>query len=458
MNYTPIVKFKYNNDFYQLFIDDNNKYFFMKINNNILSYVNLKEYFCLLQIFCKKSNTMLIVGNDKKHNKIKIIPKIIIGGISTVLTFSTLLSLCDSKINDLRDSRLAEYYSTHTDEIQQNVSFQIEDKNDELSVDEKLYNNISNTIYIYDMSVLDDYLEYSNVSKEKMIETLNQNNKINARFAPLFNTFINTFYDKYPNAEKRILYENLKTLEVVECSKDELVKITLSYDSYACYVANENKIYVLKGYEYIEGTWEYQVLFHEISHATRTASIIINEKLIKVQSTGNSLSLVIIDEALNSLFTVSLFDREEKDIAYQLQSNYCKIMLECLDNYSLTDYINHSLSYFAKKLDEHNGDNNYACSILSLIDVQYKDFHDDDIQIEQQEYYPIYDYICDMYYSKYITPEMSYSEAKKIADALMDEVTYDVPLEYNIDTNRFYNCLDSYCELIGINIKNNKTL
>ena len=170
---------------------------------------------------------------------------------------------------------------------------------------------------------------------------------------------------------------------------------------------------------------------------------------------GVSLSLVTVDEALNSVFAVSLFDYEERDIAYQLQSNYCTIMLDCLDNYSLSDYINHSLSYYASKLDEHNGHNIYDKCILTLIDTQYKDYHSDLIEIEQEEYYPIYDYIADMYYRKYIDEDMSYNEAKSVADDLIERITYDVPLEYNIDTNRFYDYLNEYCNSIGIEVKNN---
>lgn len=41
-------------------------------------------------------------------------------------------------------------------------------------------------------------------------------------------------------------------------------------DSYSCYIRTQNKIYVLKDNEYKEGTWEYQVIYHELCHAART--------------------------------------------------------------------------------------------------------------------------------------------------------------------------------------------
>ena len=151
-------------------------------------------------------------------------------------------------------------------------------------------------------------------------------------------------------------------------------------------------------------------------------------------------------EALNSLFAVSLFDYEEKDIAYQFQSNAHQIILECMDNYTLNDYVNHSMTYYAKQLDTYNQDDNYALTILSLMNEQYEDYHDDSRENPQSVYYPIYDYISKMYLDKYVTAEMSYDEAKEVMDQMLDRLLFDVPEEYHIDRDHFYTYLDDYYE------------
>ena len=87
----------------------------------------------------------------------------------------------------------------------------------------------------------------------------------------------------------------------------------------------------------------------------------------------------------------AFFDYEENDIAYQMQSNAHKIMIECMDNYSLDDYVNHSLGYYAKQLDEYNQDDNYATTILTLMDEQYHDYYDEKTAENPEKYYPIYD-------------------------------------------------------------------
>lgn len=464
--YRKLVKFNYKKKAYQLLLDDNNKYFFLKIlPNGSYAYVNIFEYIEFVRIFCRYPQNMFITREKKNNKKMHIIPRILIRGTAVLLTFPIVISLGAKIKYDIKKERYIQnsgYSDKLLDEskIQRHVSFTVEDSEEDLVVDTVLDNEYSDAIYIYDAEYLDDYLGYKNVSREMLLEVLNNNDKIDKKYKDIIREFIDNVCIKYPEADRRAFYENLKTLEVIECSKNELMIESLSMDSCACYSRSKNKIYTLADYEYKKGTWEYQVIFHEISHAFRLAWIKNdNGKTIKIQGDGPTLSLVIVDEALNSLFTVGLFDYQEKDIAYQLQSNYLKVMLECMDNYKIQDYANHSLSYFAKKLDEHNQDNNYATVILSLIDTQYKDYHSDKIEIEQEEYYPIYDYIADMYYMKYITPGMSYSEALKVADTLVNDIMFDVPEDYNIDTSRFYTALDNHCQLVGIPINsNNKTL
>ena len=84
------------------------------------------------------------------------------------------------------------------------------------------------------------------------------------------------------------------------------------------------------------------------------------------------------------------------------------------------------------------------------MEVQFNDYHSEKIEIKESEYYPIYDYISSMYFKKYITSDMSYDQCIALTDKLVERITFDVPEEYNIDTNHFYENLNNYCESIGI--------
>ena len=63
------------------------------------------------------------------------------------------------------------------------------------------------------------------------------------------------------------------------------------------------------------------------------------------------------------------------------------------------------------------------------------------MDIPAEEYYPIYDLLCEMYYGKYITDDMTADEQRAIADELVHKAFYDAPENYKIDPGYFYEYL-----------------
>lgn len=465
--YTKILNFYYKKKIYTLYIDNKGKKFFttMDINANE-HYITIKEYVELLQIFSKKNEIMSSTFNnhediDKlfndsfpktKKTKKRIIPKVIVGGILVPITLLVLSSAMSTyKINqEFKESYTSAeelaLNSSATQEIDGMIS------NDELEVDTYIDNrDLSKRLYIYDMDYIDRAIDFEKKDLNDFIEVINNNTKITDKFKPLLIDYCTKVFEKYPNIELRPFYQNLLDLEIIECTDIELLKVSLDSNSCGCYVKSENNIYVLKDKSYEEGTWDYQVIFHELSHCLRDSQYVDeNGNEVQISFTGLNYWDIPNSEALNSLFAVSLFDYEERDISYQLQSNAHKIMIECMDNYTLSDYVNHSLSYYIKKLDEYNNDDNYACTILSLMNAQYEDYHNTQISTAQSEYYPIYDYISKMYLGKHVNSNTTYEEATAIMDSLVEQLTFDVPEEYNIDTNHFYDYLNEYCESVNI--------
>ena len=81
---------------------------------------------------------------------------------------------------------------------------------------------------------------------------------------------------------------------------------------------------------------------------------------------------------------------------------------------------------------------------MELIDIQYKDFHSDTFNVDPKEYERIYEYISNLYYQKYFYENMTYEEGLALVTSLVNEITYDVPEEYNIDKNYFYQYYKDY--------------
>lgn len=324
------------------------------------------------------------------------------------------------------------------------IAFPVEDLSEPLEIDTYDDYELLGTRYlsIYDADYLDLFFGPEPITVQQITGHIDGNDKIPGQYKKLLTTFVTSISEKYPDADLRPLDYNIKTLEIVECDEFELALHTLSLDAYGCYVNSENRIYVPEDYTYLPQTWEYQVIMHEFGHCART--VLRTEGDTELTIDLSSKYYEIPEEALNSVFTVSLFDYEERDIAYQLQSNMFLILLDCCEDYTLSDYLNHSLTYFAHKLDEKNGNNNYALQIMQLMEAQRYDGINDDYERPQEVYYPIYDYLTKMYLDKYGSADMSDSEIDALVDRMLEIVLFDVPEEYHIDTEEFHRFAQTY--------------
>ncbi len=447
--FDKVCDFKYKKEKYTMFVDCKNKIFFLKIlDDGRYSYITDKELYDLKEIFCKKP-----IGYNAVKNKVSFIPKIIsIASAGAVILTLQGCKDIDHKYNyNKQDTSIETTYEVEPLEKTIAIAEEKSYKDGKLQVDSMYKSDLFNYFYVYDLDYLDEALgnkkeDITSVEIKNLIKT---NNSISDKFKELLYTFTDNLTTAYPDVDLRVFYENLKTLSVVECNKNDLMLNSLSADSYGCYRKDRNAIYVLEDYEYIPGTWEYQVIMHEFSHVIKTGNWDINGKNVVVSFDSSYTNGEIISEALNSIFTVRMYDKEELDIAYQLQSNYLELMLNNMDNYTLSDYINKSFTYFESKLNEYN-QNEDAVRIMSLIKAQYTDYHDDSIEIEQSEFYPIYDYISNMVFKNNLHSGMSYDDAKKVCDYMIYRMTFDVPEEYNIDINHIYEYFDSYCNNLGI--------
>lgn len=266
------------------------------------------------------------------------------------------------------------------------------------------------------------------------------NDRIEPRFKVFFCDFVERMEAAYPGLNLAILYQNLQTLDVQELSSSDYLWESLNPDSLGCYNRRKNTIFIPEGTVYVEGEFGFQVLLHEFCHAARIAEFQTENSKYRFDFYDDSENL-LLSEAMNSVFSCSLLDYYEWNIAYQVPSNYLRIMLECMDNYSPEDYIRHRDSYFLRKLDEFTGRTNYAQVIWKLITLQRSDWEQENMDIPAEEYHPIYDFLCELYYGKYISEGMSDGEKRAVADELVRKAFYDAPENYKTNPDYFYEYL-----------------
>lgn len=463
--YTIIGDFKFENNNYTVLLDDDKKYFFLKIKNkDEYEYITLQELVKLTNIFAHNENVLLIERDrTKKKRKIKLIPKILIGTLA--ITLSLALTSCIGSMNKYKLD-LSKPSIAYTDTISYEESNDIisEDKTqkaiqellEDIERDNKNFEVEQETEglhlrIIYDNSKLDNVFnnKKEDITYDMIREIINNNTNIPKNFKEMYINLANNLENQYPTMDLRVWYENLKTLKVLEVDEMEMKIKAMSATAYACYRKDENTIYTVKGYDYQPGTWDYQVIIHEMCHPIRSGFFQKGDEEIRVQWENKSGNGVIIGEAMNSLLALRSYDQNEKDIAYQLQSNMIEAIIDSMDNYTYQDFVEHNITYFENELNIQNNDDK-AVEILGLINLQYKDYHNDDISVDKETFHPIYDYISKMYYSKRITNNMTYEEAVRIKEELINRITYDVPEDYNIDIDHFNEYFETYCEQLGI--------
>lgn len=330
----------------------------------------------------------------------------------------------------------------HEEPIQITYDFEVVDGDEPIRViDSKCYDLPgSRAVYVYDEDDLHLALEKDFATADECIDAIEGNERIEAEFKVFFCDFVERIDDAYPGLNLAILYQNLETLDVQELSASEYLWESLSLNSLGCYNKRKNTIFIPEGTEYTEGEFGFQVLIHEFCHAVRSGEFRTDDTKCSFDFYEDS-DHILLSEAMNSVFSCSLLNYYEWNIAYQVPSNYLRIMLECMDNYCLEDYIRHPDTYFLSRLDEFTGNTNYAQVIWKLIALQRSDWEDDRVDIPPEEYHPIYEYLCRMYYGKYVTGSMTDAEKRAVADELVHKAFYDAPENYKINPGYFYEYL-----------------
>jgi len=325
------------------------------------------------------------------------------------------------------------------------IDFEIKDGDEPLEVIAVLGKD-PNTTYqlfetIYDQEYLGDVLSTDYASVDQCIEKLNASDKIDENFKGYFTTFLKAIDEKYPGTNMAILYDNLDTLGVEVLSAWDYPLKAISTNSLGVYRTDENMIYIPEGTDYTQKTFGYQVLVHEFCHAMRIRTSKKDGMDYYARFTS-STEMSLLGECMNSVYSCSLLPYYEWDIAYQMPSNYLRIMIECMDNYDLSEYMSRGDTYFLSKLDEYNGDVNYAYTMWKLINLQRADSVGEGLQIEREESRYIYDYLAKMYFGKYITVETTDEEALQVLEDLKYKTFYDAP-EYFEGYDEMY---DEYFE------------
>lgn len=234
MKYQKLFAIEYNNKQFMIFIDENDITTFLEINDqNEYEYPMLVDYLELYRIFNLQAPYVLYkVPQFSFKNCVKTTKNGIIGLLTVITLLNTIphVHAADAKIDITNES------VTITEIAQSSKQYiSIDDTND-----------------------LDKYLGQVEVTKELILNAIDDNKSIPEDLKKIVIEQFETNYKKYPTASYRVFYENIKTWEPIILSEDEYYK-NFPSGSVANYSALTNKTH------FIENA-PIEIVLHELSH------------------------------------------------------------------------------------------------------------------------------------------------------------------------------------------------
>ncbi len=300
---------------------------------------------------------------------------------------------------------------------------------------------------------------YPKPSYDQLCEAIDQNPGIGDKYAPYFKEYIQRWLTLYPETDFSNFLYNLKTLEVNECTKDEIKWAAISADALACYRQMDNAIYINKDIDLSSrSNDDYIILGHELWHAARNGRHTIGGDNVSVSFYEGIRFGLYEDEALDTYFMYEIQGENKRSVFYTLSSNYFRIIMDGIkDTYTGSDYMNHSINYLAEKMDQYMEGTEYAGKALytlSLIDGEMDLHYDTDTEVTLEDLKSLFGYMATMYCRKYLKEGMSAKEAEQVFEDFMFEITWHFeglrnPYE-EITPEAFRPFFEQCCENLGI--------
>ena len=331
MTYQKLFPIEYNNKTFMIFIDENNRKTFLEINESgEYVYPILEDFISLHKMYNTKELFICYAPKFTFKEKVKVLK----GSVVSLLTVVIML-------NNIPTALAANQ--------------KLEVKDDELIISAETLEQT--TKYTAPTNVLEEIariLGEQNVTKEMVIEAINNNDNLNDKYKTIATNLLNAITDKYPNFNLIVFYENIKTMKVEEYTIEEFKeKYPEAPGGGANYNAATNQITTIDEVEI-------EVLYHEMFHATHTIYRQTDNYIITRLEENTGIDEVFTDMGA-SLVILS-------KNSYKEQGKIVEYLLTTAD-YTLEDYNNYGVKAFIEKLSNKypTVDINYISEALNTM-------------------------------------------------------------------------------------------
>ena len=307
--YQKLFNINYNNKIFTIFIDKYGRRTFLELkSNDKYKYPNIDDFIYLNKIYNERNPFISYYGVGDRlpiHKPKKVMFK------EAVISTTGIISIILTGVIGINSVR---------------YSYSLEKKNEYLEiVPTHTYTNFD------DSNVLDRYLGSSSVPIEELIDVINNNPNLDDIYKKDAIILAKYIYEKYPNTDNRIFYDNMKTItinELEDSAKNEYIAGTYNSQYNTINIKNKN---VTEEKSIDSNSFENQVIIHELAHAYHCwANNSVVNTVYRSPNIGQSL-----DEAMNNKVIEGLF--EDGTSTYQNEGKILDYLLTFV-NYSYYDY------------------------------------------------------------------------------------------------------------------------
>ncbi len=457
IEFTRIAKFKFNNEYYQMFKARRNKIAFLKINEKgQYEFPTVREFSSLVRFFMEDSFDTLAFFDDSKHRKYKFMPYIKekINGATRTVMITSMLVLATLTGCNYNDTPVAyaydEYYHNSSYQITSEKNIEAKDisnGNKETESNNKIANSTdseyhdpygfyetddfellesSKMITLYNNKYFKDIFKVDNYTVDDVKEVTNNNKNIPKEYLDFINEFTETMNNYYPNLDNRLYYHNISTLKF-DIKVQDNVDFIMS-GSVAFYDITNNTMVLANNID-LNDPKSRLIFRHELGHLFNHLRINYDGYDIKYYFNDAGRGKYL-KEALDVIFTTAPYNDDYPDdlkenMGYPITTNIVRILVECMD-YNLEDSVSHNVYEFERQLNEINPNGIEASVIEEIIEFQWKEYNRIDFEVDREEYKDLYEYVTKLYIDKYITPDMSYSEINDNLQGLEERLVVGV--------------------------------
>ena len=346
MTYKKLFSIKYNSQRFMIFIDENNRQTFLEINNQgEYEYPMLEDFVALHNMF--NNQEPYICYNIQKF-RFKECVKVVKNGVLSLLTVITIL-------NSMPNALAA------------NQNLEITD--DSIVISETISNEEYKYVRPKNQQELEEQLGKINLTKELVLEAIENNNNLPKDIKEVAKEQFETFYKMHPEANYRKFYENVKDLKVRILTPEEFKEESKKMPGADAYFNWLNKEITLQS-NYTKTT-----LCHELAHTYQHLHIKIENTTIEFYDNYTALN-----EGMTEIMTNYTIPKESKG-SYKISQEIVEF-LSSISGYTFEDYMNYGIDNLIDKCEEMYPDIDFRY-IASTAEILKRAEVYENIKIEQ---------------------------------------------------------------------------